>query len=182
MLPHRRSSRLVLLAAVLAASTAAGPVLAQASLAAPSLQNLPQTVPKTMPQSSPQGSLQTASGAPAGFGRSEGARIESHIAHLHASLRITPAQEPLWQGFAGALRGTVLRMDAAYADRQRDHATADAVRELQAFGAIEDANARNVQLLLPPFRALYDSFSPDQKKTADATFRRYTDKAVRRPD
>ncbi len=170
MLPHRRSSRLVLLAAVLAASTAAGPVLAQASLAAPSSAGSAAKAPPAAP------------GPQTGFGRNEGARIESHIAHLHASLRITPAQEPLWQGFAGALRDTVLRMDAAYADRQRDHATADAVRELQAYGAIEDANARNVQLLLPPFRALYDSFSPDQKKTADATFRRYTDKAVRRPD
>ena len=56
------------------------------------------------------------------------------------------------------------------------------MRDLQAYGAIEDANARNTQLLLPPFRALYDSFSPDQKKTADAIFRRYTDRAARRPD
>ncbi len=170
MLSHRRSSRLVLLAAGLAASMAVSPaaglVLAQAALAAPS----------------PQTGVQTAPGPQTGFGRNEGARIESHIAHLHASLRITPAQEPLWQGFAGALRDTVLRMDAAYADRQRDRASADAVRELQAYGAIEDVNARNVQLLLPPFRALYDSFSPDQKKTADLTFRRYTDKAMRRPD
>ncbi len=123
-----------------------------------------------------------ASASQAGVARGEGARIEGHIAHLHASLRITPAQERLWQGFAAALRENVARMDAAYAGRQRDHATADAVRDLQAFGAIEDANARNVQLLLPPFRALYDSFSPEQKRTADATFRRYTDKAVRRPD
>ncbi len=162
-----RSSRLALLAACLATSPAAGAILAaQAALAA-----LSPAVPP------PAGS-----GPQAGFGRSEGARVEGHIAYLHASLRITQAQEPLWQAFAGALRDTVLRMDAAYASRQRDHATADAVRDLQAYGAIEDANARNVQLLLPPFRALYDSFSPDQKRTADVTFRRYTDKAVRRPE
>ena len=121
-------------------------------------------------------------GTQTGYGRSAGPRIESHIAHLHASLRITPAQEAAWQGFAAALRDTVARMDAAYASRQRDRAGADAVRDLEAYGAIEDANARNAQLLLPPFRALYDSFSPDQKKTADAIFRRYTDRAARRPD
>ncbi len=166
MFPLCRSSRLVVLAAGLAVSPAAGAVLAQAAPAAPS----------------PAGTPMAEAGPQTGFGRSEGARIESHIARLHASLRITPAQEPLWQGFAGALRDTVVRMDAAYASRQRDHATADAVRDLQAYGAIEEADARNVQLLLPPFRALYDSFSPDQKRTADATFRRYTDKAVRRPD
>ena len=128
---------------------------------------------------------QTApAGTQTGYKRDAGPRIESHIAHLHASLRITPAQEGLWQGFAAALRDTVARMDAAYASRQRDRAGAgaDAVRDLEAYGAIEDANARNIQLLLPPFRALYDSFSPDQKKTADAIFRRYTDRAARRPD
>ncbi len=155
-----------LLAAGLALSVAAGPARAQPAPAAPT----------------PAGAATTASASQTGFGRSEGARIEGHIAHLHASLRITPAQERLWQGFAAALRGNVARMDAAYAGRQHDHATADAVRDLEAFGTIEDANARNVQLLLPPFRALYDSFSPEQKRTADATFRRYTDKAVRRPD
>ena len=134
----------------------------------------------------PPAGLAPAQTAPAGtqtgYGRDASPRIESHIAHLHASLRITPAQEALWQGFAAALRDTVARMDAAYASRQRDRAGADAVRDLQAYGAIEDANARNTQLLLPPFRALYDSFSPDQKKTADAIFRRYTDRAARRPD
>ena len=123
-----------------------------------------------------------AAGTQTGYKRDAGPRIEDHIARLHASLRITPAQEALWQGFAAALRDTVARMDAAYASRQRNRAGADAVRDLQAYGAIEDANARNAQLLLPPFRALYDSFSPDQKKTADAIFRRYTDRAARRPD
>ncbi len=155
-----------LLAAGLVLSMAAGPAPAQPAPTAPT----------------PAGAATAASAPQTGFGRSEGTRIEGHIAHLHASLRITPAQERLWQGFAAALRENVARMDAAYASRQRDHATADAVHDLQAFGTIEDANARNVQLLLPPFRALYDSFSPEQKRTADATFRRYTDKAVRRPD
>lgn len=178
MVPFCRPSRLAVLAGCLAASAAAGPVLAQAALAAPSPAG---TSPAA---SNPQGSSGSNPGGKSGggLGRSGGARIESHIARLHASLRITAAQEPLWQVFAGALRDTVARMDAAYAGRQRDHATADAVRDLQAYGAIEEANARNVQLLLPPFRALYDSFSADQKRTADATFRRYTDKAVRRPD
>ena len=163
---QRCRPRPALLAAALALSVAAGPARAQPTPAAPT-----------------SGGASTAASAPqTGFGRSEGARTESHIAHLHASLRITPAQERLWQGFAAALRQNVARMDAAYASRQRDHAAADAVRDLEAFGAIEDANARSVELLLPPFRALYDSFSPEQKRTADATFRRYTDKAVRRPD
>ena len=166
MFRHLRPFRLAVLAgAGLACPPAARPALAQVADAAVR----------------PPGAAPTApTGLRTSFGRSVASRIEAHIAHLHGTLRITAAQETVWQGFAAALRETVSRTDAAYAGRQRDHDTADAVRDLEAYGVVEETNARNVQLLLPPFRALYGSFSPDQKRTADATFRRYTDRAVRR--
>jgi hypothetical protein len=115
------------------------------------------------------------------IGRDKATRIESHISHLHATLRITAAQEPLWQSFASVMRQNVVQMDAVYARRQSDYGSMNAVQDLESYGDVEETNARNVQLLLPPFRALYDSFSPDQKKTADTTFLRYTDKAVKKP-
>ncbi|WP_419728763.1 Spy/CpxP family protein refolding chaperone [Lichenicola sp.] len=114
------------------------------------------------------------------LGKEKAARIESHITTLHASLRITPAQEPLWQNFAGVMRQTVVQMDAVYAKRQGGHGSMNAVQDLQSYGEVEDTNARNVQQLLPPFKALYDSFSAEQKKTADNAFERYTDKAVKK--
>ena len=114
------------------------------------------------------------------LGKEKAARIESHIATLHASLKITPAQEPLWQNFAGVMRQNVVQMDSVYAKRQGGYGSMNAVQDLQSYGEVEDTNARNVQQLLPPFQALYDSFSPEQKKTADTTFSRYTDKAVKK--
>lgn len=114
-------------------------------------------------------------------GKDKAARIEAHIARLHGTLKITAAQEPLWQSFAGAMRQNVVQMEAVYAKRQHGYGSMNAVQDLQSYGEVEEANARNVQQLLPPFQALYDSFSPEQKKTADTTFLRYTDKAVKKP-
>lgn len=114
------------------------------------------------------------------LGKEKAARIESHITTLHTSLKITPAQEPLWQNFTGVMRQTVVQMDAVIAKRQDAHGAMNAVQALQSYGEVEDTNARNVQLLLPPFETLYDSFTPEQKKTADNAFNRYTDKAVKK--
>ncbi len=114
-------------------------------------------------------------------GKDKAARIESHIAGLHSTLKITAAQEPLWQNFAAVMRQNVVQMDAVYAKRQSGYGAMNAVQDLVSYGEVEQTNAHNVQMLLPPFQALYDSFSPQQKKTADATFLRYTDKAVKKP-
>ena len=115
------------------------------------------------------------------IGKDKAARIESHIAGLHSTLKITAAQEPLWQNFAAMMRQNVVQMDAVYAKRQNGYGAMNAVQDLVSYGEVEETNAHNVQMLLPPFQALYDSFSPQQKKAADATFLRYTDKAVKKP-
>lgn len=120
------------------------------------------------------GALQTK------LGKEKAGRIESHITSLHTVLKIKPAQEPLWQSFASAMRQNVVQMDAVYAKRQSSYGSMNAVQDLQSYGEVEETNARNVQQLLPPFQALYDSFSADQKKTADTTFLRYTEKAVKK--
>ena len=52
---------------------------------------------------------------------------------------------------------------------------------LRGSGELVVAAGLAIVQLLPPFQALYDSFSPEQKKTADTTFLRYTDKAVKKP-
>jgi protein CpxP len=120
------------------------------------------------------GALQTK------LGKEKAGRIESHITSLHTVLKITSAQEPVWQSFASAMRQNVVQMDAVYAKRQSSYGSMNAVQDLQSYGEVEETNARNVQQLLPPFQALYDSFSPEQKKTADTTFLRYTEKAVKK--
>ncbi len=113
-------------------------------------------------------------------GREKAAKIETRIARLHAALRITPAQEPLWQDFASVMRQNVVELDGVYARRESQYGAMNAVQDLQSYAAVQEANARNVQMLLPPFQALYDSLSPEQKKAADATFEHTTSKALQK--
>lgn len=193
--PGRSGTRRVGAAALLAlglTALATPGALAQAANTTPASTAPAETPPGT--GSSPGALSATADAAPAApvqgpisigtlqskLGKEKAARIEFHITTLHASLKITSAQEPLWQNFAGTMRQNVVQMDAVYAKRQGGYGSMNAVQDLQSYGEVEDTNARNVQQLLPPFQALYDSFSPEQKKTADTTFSRYTDKAVKK--
>jgi periplasmic protein CpxP/Spy len=180
----RRIIGLPVLLLAASAALATGPALAQTAT-----QTGNQTPPPAATQPAPQpsvaapadaaqpitsGTLQTK------LGKQKATQIESHIAALHRSLGITAQQEPLWQNFANAMRENVVQMDAAYAERQNQYGQMSAVQDLESYGRVEETNARNVQQLLPPFRALYDSFSPAQKKAADSTFHRYTEKAVKK--
>ena len=113
-------------------------------------------------------------------GREKAAKIETRIARLHTALRITPAQEPLWQNFAAVMRQNVVELDGVYARRESQYGAMNAVQDLQSYAEVQEANARNVQMLLPPFQALYDSLSPEQRKAADATFEHNTDKALKK--
>ena len=113
-------------------------------------------------------------------GKEKAAKIEARIARLHAALRITPQQEPLWQNFAGVMRQNVVQLDAVYAKRENAYGSMNAVQDLQSYAEVQEAQARNVQMLLPPFQALYDSLSPEQRKAADATFQHNTNRALQK--
>jgi hypothetical protein len=96
-------------------------------------------------------------------------RVDARIQKLHDALKITDAQETQWQAVAAAMRDNAQTMDAAV--RQRMDARGEtAVEELKAYGVIAEAHAQGVQKLIPPFQALYDTLSDDQKKTADVLF------------
>ena len=115
------------------------------------------------------------------LGQTEAASVENHIATLHRRLQITPAQEPLWQALAGAMRESVVQLDRVYAERKQAYGSMSAVDDLKSYGLVQQVHARNVQSLIEPFQRLYDSFSAAQKKAADETFRNFTGSAVRSP-
>jgi hypothetical protein len=98
-------------------------------------------------------------------------RIEDRIKSLHDQLKITSAQEPQWGAVAQAMRDGAQSMDAAIQQRIKSRGS-NAVDELKAYQGIIDAHAQEVQKLIAPFQALYDTMSDDQKKTADALFAR----------
>ena len=113
-------------------------------------------------------------------GKQKAAKIESHISRLHAALKITQQQEPLWQDVASVMRQNVVQLDSVFARRETQYGTMNAVQDLQSYAEVQEALAHNVQMLLPPFQALYDSLSPDQKKAADAAFLQNTNKALQK--
>ncbi len=115
------------------------------------------------------------------LGQTEAASVEKHIATLHRKLQITPAQEPLWQALAGAMRESVVQLDRVYAQRKQTYGSMSAVDDLKSYGLVQQVHAHNVQSLIDPFQRLYDSFSVAQKKAADETFRNFTGSAVRNP-
>ncbi|MGI4745908.1 MAG: Spy/CpxP family protein refolding chaperone [Janthinobacterium lividum] len=156
------------------------PVAASAPMAPAAPASMP-AMATPAPDAAPPAAEMTSSGAlQTKLGKEKAGRIESHITSLHTALKIKPAQEALWQSFASTMRQNVVQMDAVYAKRQSIQGSMNAVQDLQSYGDVEETNARNVQQLLPPFQALYDSFSADQKKTADTAFLSYTNKAVKK--
>ena len=96
-------------------------------------------------------------------------RVEDRIKSLHDQLKITPAQEQQWSAVAQAMRDGAQSMDAAIKQRIEARGSS-AVDELKAYEGIIDAHSQEVQKLIPPFQALYDTMSDDQKKTADELF------------
>jgi hypothetical protein len=95
-----------------------------------------------------------------------GARADQHLERLKADLKLTAAQEPLWQAFAekakteagkgfDAMRATSQDMGLSAPDRMTKRT--ELMKERVA--AMESVNAS--------FRPLYDSLSADQKRVAD---------------
>ncbi len=153
----------------------AGPGLARGSLVAVPLLAVGLALP--LPGRA-QVAGPSAGGPQTALGRSEAAVAERHIAALHARLHITPEQEPLWQPLATAMRDSVAALDRLYAQRGHDYESMSAVDNLKSYGDVQETNARNVRNLVPPLERLYASFSPSQKRQADETFRRFTEKAA----
>ena len=121
----------------------------------------------------------TADSARTAMSKSETAATARHIATLHAKLRITPAQEPLWRPLAAAMWNSVVALDRVYAERGRQYDHMSAVDDLRSYSQVQQTNADNVKSLIGPFEQLYASFSPAQKRRADAALRQFTDSAVK---
>jgi periplasmic protein CpxP/Spy len=98
-------------------------------------------------------------------------RVEARIKSLHDHLKITSAQEPQWNAVAQVMRENAQTMDQVIQQRHQTQ-TLTAIDDLKAYQAIAQAHLQNVQKLIPPFQALYDTLSPEQKKAADDAFNR----------
>ena len=107
---------------------------------------------------------------PMGMGMAGGRpfqHIEGQIAFYKTELKITDAQEPLWNAFADALRGNAARLQQAAA-KAREAKEAVAVpeqmdRRIAMLTVLLDA----MQSMEAAAKPLYAALSDDQKKVAD---------------
>jgi periplasmic protein CpxP/Spy len=97
-------------------------------------------------------------------------RVETRIKQLHDQLKITMAQEPQFGAVAQAMRDDAKAMQSAIEQRRQTRSTATAVDELRSYQQVTETHVAGLQKLIPAFQALYDTMSPEQKKTADAAF------------
>ena len=99
------------------------------------------------------------------------ARVEERIAYLHSQLKITAAQEPQWKTFANVMRSNAQNMSRLFVQRTQAEQTQSALDNMKQYAEIAQAHADDMKQLVDAFEPLYSSFSPEQKKVADTTFR-----------
>jgi periplasmic protein CpxP/Spy len=98
-------------------------------------------------------------------------RIEARIKDLHAKLKITPAQEDLWNKVTQVMRDNAKTMDTLNQARYEKATTMNAVEDLKSYSEIAQAHADQLKNFVPVFEELYASMSDDQKKDANILFR-----------
>jgi glucose dehydrogenase len=125
-----------------------------------------QTSPSASP---PVVALPTGSAAPA-LPKALSEKIERHITDLGAQLGITASEQPQWQQFAQVIRDNAALMEQAVGARAGDVSKMTATGNLQSYAQLAQVHATNMQKLASAFLPLYNSFTPAQKKLADAVF------------
>ncbi len=103
--------------------------------------------------------------------RSEG--VEARIKELQTKLKITPAQEDLWNNVTQVMRDNAKTMEALIKARSEEASTMTAIDDLKSYGGIVEAHADAIRKFIPAFEPLYASMSDAQKKAADTLFRHH---------
>ncbi len=99
------------------------------------------------------------------------AQVEQRIADMHATLHITPAEDPAFNTFAQVMLDNAQAMDAIVNRNESDLSMRTAVQTLQQYAAVTEQHAQNVQKLSAAFGTMYAMLSPAQQKMADEMFR-----------
>jgi len=101
----------------------------------------------------------------------KGETVEQRITTLHASLKITPAEETQWNGVAQAMRENAAAMDKLVAtNRTNPPQNMTAVQDLQTYQQFAQAHVDGLKNLTSAFSTLYNAMTDDQKKIADQVF------------
>ena len=109
-------------------------------------------------------------GKPPEAAPAQGNEIESQITDLQKKMRITTAQQPLFDAFTQVMRQNAQALDAVMRQQEQKSGTT-AVDDLRVSAQLAEAEAEGLKRLLPAFQSLYDSLPDPQKRLADAAMR-----------
>lgn len=109
-------------------------------------------------------------------------RDEWHIKELHDRLKITTAQEPLWEAVASMMRSNDEKIDALSEERHDRAGTMTAVEDLRSFATIAEAHAAGTRSFIPAFEALYQAMPAEQQVHADRVFRAVGSRSTEKAD
>ena len=98
-------------------------------------------------------------------------QTEARIKQLQGALKITEAQKELWDNLTKVMRENAKEMDALTQDRAEKTKSMNAVEHMKFHSEITEAHLNQLNKFIPPFEALYDSMSDEQKRTTDTIFR-----------
>jgi periplasmic protein CpxP/Spy len=94
------------------------------------------------------------------------ARADQRLARLKAELKITPAQEPLWQAFAGTVKGEAGKGLRAMRKQAKDE-NLTAPERMTRVTEIMKQRLAAMESVGDAFNHLYQGLTPEQRKLAD---------------
>ena len=98
-------------------------------------------------------------------------QTEAQIKQLQGALNITEAQKELWNNLTSVMRENAQDMDALNKDRAENTKTMNAVEHMKFHSEITETHLAQLNKLIGPFEAFYDSMSDQQKNITDIIFR-----------
>jgi len=98
------------------------------------------------------------------------AHTEAQITQLQGALKITEAQQELWNNLTQVMRENAKDMDALTKERAENAKPMNAVEHMKLHSQITTAHSEQLEKFIPPFEAFYSSLSDEQKKTTDTIF------------
>jgi len=96
---------------------------------------------------------------------------ENQIKQLQGTLGITAAQEPLWKNMTQVMRENAKEMDALNKERDKSTQPMNALEHMKFHSQIIQSHLSQMNKLIPPFEAFYNSLSDQQKNITNIVFR-----------
>lgn len=146
---------------------------------APPMPAVAQSGPAGVPSQAPAAASPAPSAPALPSSDRRAQRVERRVRDWHDRLRITPAQEGQWSAFATVMRENMQRMEAMHAEQRQAAATMTALDDMRSYARVTQAHADEIQRLIGPFEALYNSLSPEQRQIADQAFRSFQEREER---